>query len=304
MSRLVAFVAGVLLLAGCTSAGESPSPPASPSPIAGPSTSAASASPGPGTSSPPASLSPSMAARPAFAAGDLVTTISDDLRVRSKPSVEADSLKYTPLLPLGSMLSLLEGPVAGSGLWWYRILMADPLALDGGQTEGWVAAGARDGTVWLGLPDAGGVPPEPIGVDFREDVRCLDPGCDRAETTQTVTWRGPLMAGVELRVYGVTECLAEPAHPEPGASGPCLVEHTPLPASVLTLLATAPASAGRVAWSWTAETGCEVGPFGSDPEGPWYSAITVAAYDATGHSVFAIAAPGEWWEPLPGEIVC
>jgi hypothetical protein len=62
-----------------------------------------------------------------------------------------------------------------------------------------------------------------------------------------VTWRAPRSKGVEIRVYGVTECLARPAHPEPDSRGPCLVKHTPLPASVRTLLATARASDGKVA---------------------------------------------------------
>jgi hypothetical protein len=30
----------------------------------------------------------------------------------------------------------------------------------------------------------------------------------------------------------------------------------------------------------------------------------LAAYGATGHSIFAIAAPGEWWEPGLDEVVC
>lgn len=141
-------------------------------------------------------------------------------------------------------------------------------------------------------------PPKPTGVTFDEQVRVSDDEAF-AEITQTVTWREPRSEGVEIRVYGVTECIAEPASPPPATSGPCLVEHTPLPASVRRLLATAPASDGVVSWTWTEETGCNPGPFSGE-----YSAIVLAAYSASGHSIFAIAAPGGWWRPAPGEVVC
>ena len=80
-----------------------------------------------------------------------VTDAGDGLRVRSKPSTDADSLKYEPLLAVGAGMTILEGPVAGSGLWWYRVHLEDGLALEGGRTEGWVAAGSRDGTPWIGV---------------------------------------------------------------------------------------------------------------------------------------------------------
>ena len=94
------------------------------------------------------------------------------------------------------------------------------------------------------------VPPKPTGVTFDQQMRRSDDG-QFATITQMVTWGAPLSEGVEIRVYGVTECIAEPADPPPGTSGPCLVVHTPLPASVRTLLATAPASDGVVSWTWT-----------------------------------------------------
>jgi len=83
------------------------------------------------------------------------------------------------------------------------------------------------------------------------------------------------------------------------------VKHTRLPASVLHLLATAPASAGKVSWSWTTETGLDCGGpgFSSDYRGPTALAIVVGAYTASGQSILAIAEPGEWWEYGPG-VVC
>ena len=152
-------------------------------------------------------------------------------------------------------------------------------------------------------PTTAPVPPMPTGATFHEDVECLETDCNEARTTQTVTWRTPPTKGVTIRAYGVTECLARPAHPEPGASGPCLVTRTRLPASVRTLLATAPASAGKVSWSWTQETGCDVS-LGSDPDGPQIEAVVLAAYNASGQSIFTIAEPGQWRELLPGEVSC
>ena len=104
-------------------------------------------------------------------------------------------------------------------------------------------------------------PPKPTGVKFvGDDAVCLqevEESCVRYKMTQTVLWKAPRTKGVEIRVFGVTECLARPAHPKPGASGPCLVKGTDLPPSIRTLLAKAPASAGWVSWSWTEEDeGC------------------------------------------------
>jgi hypothetical protein len=146
------------------------------------------------------------------------------------------------------------------------------------------------------------VPPKPTGVKFDEQARVSDDD-SVAEITQTVTWRAPRTKDVEIRVYGVTECFAEPAHPSPNTSGPCLVEHTRLPASVRTLLASAPASDGVASWTWTEETGCDIG-LASDPDGPAYYAVVLAAYGPSGHSIFAIAEPGGWWQPGPDDIVC
>jgi hypothetical protein len=147
------------------------------------------------------------------------------------------------------------------------------------------------------------VPPKPTGVKFDEETVPFGDG-EVGKVTQTITWRAPKTKGVEVRAYGVTECTARPRNPAPGSSGPCLVEHTPLPASIRTLLATAPASAGSVSWTWTEESGCRGTELGSDPDGPAYHAVVLAAYSAAGHSIFAIAEPGGWWEPGPDDVIC
>lgn len=152
-------------------------------------------------------------------------------------------------------------------------------------------------------PMAVPVPPKPTGVTFDEETRLIGNG-QFGQVTQTVTWGAPRSEGVEVRVYGVIECIAEPADPAPGTNGPCLVEHTPLPESVRRLLATAPASDGAVSWTWTEEGGCDPNPFKSAPDGTRYHAVVLAAYAATGNSIFAIAEPGRWWRAAPGEVIC
>ena len=152
------------------------------------------------------------------------------------------------------------------------------------------------------MPTPVPVPPKPTGVKFDVQGVESDDG-SVAEITQTLTWRAPRSEGVEIRVYGVTECIAEPVDRAPNTGGPCLVIHTPLPASVRTLLGTAPASDGVVSWTWTQETGCDIG-LANDPDGPLYHAVVLAAYSASGHSIFAIAEPGGWWEPGPNDVIC
>src|SRR5262245_55191732 len=146
------------------------------------------------------------------------------------------------------------------------------------------------------------VPPKPTGVTFDQQRRGgIDALTD--EITQTATWEAPRSKGVEIRVYGVTECVSKPANPSPGTSGPCLVGRTPLPGSVRTLLATAPASDGVATWSWTGTFDC--GPALAYPlDGPGYDAVVLAAYSPSGHSKFAIAAPGSWYQPALDETVC
>src|SRR6476661_8121079 len=130
-------------------------------------------------------------------------------------------------------------------------------------------------------------PPKPTGVKF--DTQVTSNADDSvAEITQTVTWQAPRTNGVTISVYGITKCIAQPPNPSPATSGRCLVEHTPLPASVRRLLATTPASDGSASWTWSEETGCDVG-LPNEPDGPAYYAVVLAAYSESDHSIFAIA---------------
>ena len=150
------------------------------------------------------------------------------------------------------------------------------------------------------------VPPKPTGVTFTTDsVELPGPtGTDEItyQVTHTVTWEAPRTEGVEIRVYGVTTCLSEPDNPPPGTSGPCLVEHTLLPPTVLVLAGTAPAATGEISWVAPFYYDCGGPPVG--PDGRDYEAIVIAAYNSAGHSIFAIADPGGWWRAGPDEVIC
>ena len=120
-----------LMLAACTfppprtptappSASPSPTPTATPTPT------------------PTASPSP-VAAVPDFAAGEIIATTIDGLRVRSLPGVERRVV--TGLLPIGFELRVVMGPIRVDDLGWY--LVADADAREPHFDEGWVAAGSE-----------------------------------------------------------------------------------------------------------------------------------------------------------------
>ena len=93
-------------------------------------------------------------------AGTIAATVVDGLRVRSQPRVSDDSTKYEPLLPLGTQLVVLDGPVSASGYLWYEVVPLTTRPLP----HGWVSSAARDGEQWLG---DGRFECPPIPDDFR-----------------------------------------------------------------------------------------------------------------------------------------
>lgn len=103
--------------------------------------------------------------RPLFERGDFIQPLVDRLRVRSRPWVGEDSARYEPLLSQRYVLEVLEGPVEGSGYWWYRVRLAsweDLRLRDGGRKgirSGWIAVADHDGTAWVGPVDVDPGPP-------------------------------------------------------------------------------------------------------------------------------------------------
>ncbi len=130
----VVLLAGAVI--GCTlpplpTPTSSPTLPVSPSPTPVPvPTVEASAAPTPDPT-------PNAAAMPRFSAGERIRTTLDGLRVRQRPGTTSSVV--TGLLPIGSELQVVMGPIFVQGVGWYLVTDADP---DEPQfTEGWIAAG-------------------------------------------------------------------------------------------------------------------------------------------------------------------
>jgi hypothetical protein len=149
----------VLLLSGCLFG----------SPAASPSASAIlseTASAMPSTSAPPATPTaaptPGPDDVPTFTAGTRVATAASGLRVRSGPGT---SQGVVTLLPTGSNLVVVLGPVRVDGYGWYLVKDAD--LDDPAFDEGWVAAGFMP-SPWL-APASFELPSNPIVAGFAHD---------------------------------------------------------------------------------------------------------------------------------------
>jgi serpin B len=142
MRRLAVLVVVAALVGACGTSAGTPSPSASPSV-----TPSATAS---------ATLAPSSGPTPAptLGVGSVAVTVSDRLRVRSEPRVSDDSIRYEPLLPLGTELRVIGGPVDASGYTWWQVETLS-FALQGA-TSGWVAMADHNGDPWIALAGNGG----------------------------------------------------------------------------------------------------------------------------------------------------
>ena len=140
MRRLWVFLAVAMIAVSCGA------PPATPP--TSPHSPEASRTPSPTDPASPAAT-PAASLEPAISIGSAVVTVSDGLRVRSAPGVSDDSVKYAPLLPLGTELLVVGGPVEASGYVWWQV---EPLsfALQDANV-GWVAMADHDGEPWIAL---------------------------------------------------------------------------------------------------------------------------------------------------------
>jgi hypothetical protein len=100
----------------------------------------------------------------ALAADSIANVVSGNLRVRSKPAVATDSVKYEPLLQAGDRLFVVEGPVVANDYDWYRVV---PIGSESSRPtadlpSGWVSRGDHDATPWIvkAEPDCPAVPVE------------------------------------------------------------------------------------------------------------------------------------------------
>jgi hypothetical protein len=171
--RPAATVALALVLAACGA-----TPPAS---------SGTTSTPAPTATGATSTTGPTTVASGALKPGSVVVTIVDAVRVRSRPEVSAASELLEPVLPRGTRLFVLEGPVQASGYDWLRVT---PISLAQGGPEGWVAKGSRDGIPWL---ETGSVtcPAAPTTV---RALWALTPGQRLAcFGRQSITMRGKLL---------------------------------------------------------------------------------------------------------------
>jgi hypothetical protein len=107
-------------------------------------------------------------------------TVSDRLRVRSLPEVSDASIRFEPLLPLGTRLAVIDGPVLGSDYTWFRVIVpvTSGSTTVGRWLVGWVAAGGKDGEPWIkSLPIACPSGPSLRAIDLvRLRQRPIDDG--------------------------------------------------------------------------------------------------------------------------------
>jgi len=172
----IALTLGMVALVAITAVGLSLlRPTASPGTADGP-----TAGPDGVTSPAPASVNPSDGTAtqdPALAGGlqagglAVVTLDGDNLRVRSAPGTGSDSRRLKPVLPAGTRMLVVRGPVEADGYDWWEI-QTDSEVVD---LFGWVAAG-DSGTAWiapaaprcLGSPDAASV----VGMSRIDFLAC------------------------------------------------------------------------------------------------------------------------------------
>ncbi|MDQ2674662.1 MAG: SH3 domain-containing protein [Chloroflexota bacterium] len=131
--RALALVALTTLVGACTlppitTPTPRPTPTASPTP---------NPTPMPASPTPTPEPTPDFGTVPDFAAGEIVASLIDGLRVRQRPGTGAPI--STGLLPLGAEMEVVMGPFPTDSFGWYLVADADPAEPQ--YEEGWVAAG-------------------------------------------------------------------------------------------------------------------------------------------------------------------
>lgn len=147
IAALLALVAGGGYVAGQQGLAAATVAPGAPSQSMSASASMASGQPPQSAAAPTApggSLPVAPTAPPTLTIGALavVTPAGDGLRVRTEPGVADDSTRLYPLLPKGTRMLILRGPLARDNHDWYEV------RVDGTPSFGWVASGGVDGA-WL-----------------------------------------------------------------------------------------------------------------------------------------------------------
>ncbi len=170
--QIALVVAGILFWA-CGASQPTPSSTVVPEPAAPTISPAVSTGTAPAVS--PATPAPSIGSTDLFL-DQVVVTVSDRVRVRSEPRVSDDSIRYEPVLPLGTELTVLDGPVSASGYTWYKVAPVSFVGLEG-PGYGWVALAGTDGEPWIALTEA--------TIAVAQSPTAATPGT----ATDTLTWQ-------------------------------------------------------------------------------------------------------------------
>ena len=124
-------------------------------------------------------------------------------------------------------------------------------------------------------------PPKPTNTTYTQVKETTNAAQTQITEEYRATWDEPAGIAAKFTVYGVTECLRESAKND---DTPCVVEGMHIPASKLTVLATATGDARSMNVTWTRYD--EEGP---DP----YWAILLSASNPYGESKSAILTSGQ-----------
>ena len=123
--------------------------------------------------------------------------------------------------------------------------------------------------------------PKPTNTTYTQVKETTNAAQTQITEEYRATWDEPAGIATKFTVYGVTECLRESAKND---DTPCVVEGMHIPASKLTVLATATGDARSMNVTWTRYD--EEGP---DP----YWAILLSASNPYGESKSAILTSGQ-----------
>lgn len=174
MVRFLAIsLATCAVVAACS---QTAAPIASPSPellaeaTASPSPEPSSPSPTPSPTPTPTPAEPSI--EPTHVAGVepglYAVTVTDRIRIRSKPGVSDDSEKLEPLLKQDIRLLVIDGPVEADGYDWFLVQPSGYHKPGQSWPAGWVAAG-KDREHWI-EPYSFDCPPVPTNVEGFADI--------------------------------------------------------------------------------------------------------------------------------------
>jgi len=126
--------------------------------------------------------------------GDLLVTVTDNLRLRERPLVEEPG--KLELLADGTRLAVLNGPAVASGYTWYEVAVPEIRAADGSSRVGWIAAHDRNREPWVGKDEFNCPRPNSVSVEdlsfltspsvFHGGLACYGAGGPYADDTVTV----------------------------------------------------------------------------------------------------------------------